>query len=151
MIFIADPYDKSGGSFLHYIKLTGIVPKQVLIVSIVIENYPYISEKKRYELKKLGGDIYNLTLHFGFVQRIDLPRTLMLGHKMKILPFSMEPNQLIYLVEIINAVITKKKYPNLFFWQKKLFVFLLRNSEMDYKFFGLPDNRTIAIGSYCKI
>ncbi|MCW5583767.1 MAG: KUP/HAK/KT family potassium transporter, partial [Gammaproteobacteria bacterium] len=41
-IFITDPYDKSGGALLHYLKLNRIKPEHILIVSITIENHPYI-------------------------------------------------------------------------------------------------------------
>ena len=150
-IFITDPNDSSGGSFLSYIKLNRILPKHVLIVSIVIENYPYITGKKCFELTKLTTGVYNLVLHYGFMQVINIPKILAVGEKMKVFPFSLDVNKATFLVEIINIVMTQKKYPRLFYWQKKLFVFLLRNSAMDIEFFKLPYNRTIAIGNYCEI
>jgi len=151
MIFITDPYDNSGGSFLNYIKLNRILPKQVLIVSIVIENYPYITDKKRFELTKLTTGVYNLILHYGFMQLINITKTLALGEKMKLFPFTLDVSKATFLVEIINIVMTQKKYPRLFYWQKRLFNFLLRNSALDIEFFRLPYNRTIAIGAYCEI
>jgi KUP system potassium uptake protein len=152
-IFITDPYDSSGGSFLNYIKLNRILPKQVLIVSIVIENYPYISGKKGFELTKLTKDkgIYTLVLHYGFMQSINIPKTLASAEKMKIFPFTLDVNKATFLVEIINIAMTKERYPRIFNWQKKLFGFLLRNSAQDIEFFRLPYSRTIAIGTYCEI
>lgn len=150
-VFITEPYDKSGGSFLHYLELNRIMPKQALIVSIAIENYPYISEKKRYELEELSEGIYNLRLHYGFMQPINIPQTLTLGEKMKVFPFSLEVNKSIYLIETINIAMTDKKPHRLFYWQKKLFAFLLQNSKFDIEFFKLPYNKTIAIGTYCNI
>jgi len=150
-IFITDSYDNSGGSFFNYIKLNRILPEQVLIVSIVIENYPYVPEKKCYELTELTKGIYTLILHYGFMQSTNIPRTLALGGKMKVFPFTLDVNKATFLVEIINISMTKKKYPRLFYWQKKLFGFLLRNSAFDIEFFRLPYNRTIAIGTYSEI
>lgn len=150
-IFIADPYDKSGGSFLHYLQLNRIMPCQVLIVTISIENYPYIYEKKRYELKKLRENIYTLTLHYGFMQMINIPRELSSAKKKGVFPFSIALKEATYFVEEINISLTKKKIPRLFYWQKKLFSFLLRNSEMDTNFYKLPNYRTVSIGTYCEI
>ena len=150
-IFISDPYDNSGGCFLNYIKLNRILPKHVLIVSIVIENYPYIPVKKRFELTQLTKGIYNLILHYGFMQSIDVPRALAAGEKMKIFPFTFNLNQVTFLVENVNIAMTKQKYPRIFFWQKKLFWFLLHNSAQDIEFFRLPYTRTIVIGTYCEI
>ncbi len=150
-IFITDPDDDSGGSFLNYIKLNRILPKEVLIVSIIIENYPYVPNKKCFELAKLTKGVYNLNLHYGFMQSINVPKTLALGEKMKVFPFKLEVNKATFLVEMINILMTKQKYPHLFYWQKKLFGFLLHNSALDIEFFRLPYNRTIAIGTYCEI
>jgi len=150
-VFITDPYDNSGGSFLNYIELNRILPKQVLIVSIVIENYPYVTEKKCFELTKLTKGVYNLILHYGFMQVINIPATLVLGEKMKVFPFRFDANAATFLVEMINIVMTKQRYPHLFYWQKRLFGFLLHNAALDVEFYRLPYNRTIAIGAYCEI
>jgi KUP system potassium uptake protein len=150
-VFVTDSYDKSGGSFLYYLKLNRIMPKQVLIVSIAIEDHPYIKEKERDELKKLCKEIYTLTLHYGFMQTINIPRALASAGKRKTLPFSLDPTKTIYFVEAINIAVKKKKYRHFYYWQKKLFYFLLRNAELDTSFFKLPNNKTISIGTYCEI
>ncbi len=150
-IFIADPNDNSGGGFLNYIKLNHILPKQALIISINIENYPYLDKQHRFELSEIIEGVHQLTLHYGFMQSLDIPRTLAYGIKMKIFPFLLDINKATFLVEVVNIIMTKKKYPRLFYWQKKLFGFLLRNSSRDVEFFRLPYNRTIAIGAYCEI
>jgi KUP system potassium uptake protein len=150
-IFIADPYDQSGGSFLHHLKQIQILPENILIVSAVVTKYPYVMPENRFELIKLSDRIYRLILHFGFMQTIDVPQTLKIGEKMNCLPFQLEMNQILYLVETIEINVTRKRYPGIFFWQKKMFRWLFRNSAVDYKFFRLPYNRTISLGTCCKI
>jgi len=150
-IFITDPYDNSGRSFLNYIELNHILPKQVLIVSVVIENYPYITQEQGFKLTELTTGVHNLVLHYGFMQSINIPQTLILYDKIKAFPFQLNLTTATYLVEIINIAMTKKKYPGLSFWQKSIFAFLLRNSAQDIEFFKLPYSRTIAIGTYCEI
>lgn len=150
-VFLTDPYDQSGGSFLHYLKLFRILPEQVLIVSIKIEDYPYLTEAKRYETNKLCSGIYRVILHFGFMQTIDVPKALMKCGKSKIFTIPFDVNRSSFLVERITVNVVKKKYRHFFYWQKKLFAYLLRNSALDIEFFHLPYNRTIMIGSYCNI
>ncbi len=150
-IFITDPYDKSGGTFLHYLMLNHIAPKHILIVSIVVENCPYVGEKNRYELEKLTDEIYGLKLHYGFMQGVHIPNALAYYAKTKCLPFAIDVNKASFLVERIGLLMTKKKYPHLFFWQKKLFGLLLRNSAFSIDFFHLPHDRTISIGNYCEM
>lgn len=150
-IFITDFYDKSGGSLLHYIKLNRILPEYVLIVSVVVENYPYISGRARYEVKKLEKNICRIILHYGFMDTIDLPDTLATAVQLKLIPFKLPLEQASYLIEIPSVVATRRTATLTFFWQEKLFEFLMRNSSLDIEFFKLPYNRTIAIGTYCEI
>lgn len=150
-IFITDSYDQSAGIFINYIKLNHILPQQALIVSIVIENHPFISGKKCFELTELTHGVYNLKLHYGFMQSTDIPRTLASGLKLNVFPFTFDLDKATFLVETINIFIKKRRGAHLFYWQKKLFGALLRNSELDIKFYCLPYSRTITIGTYCEI
>lgn len=150
-IFISDPYDKSGGALLHYFKLNRILPEHILIVSITIENHPYIFQTERHELTKLGKGIYRLTLHYGFMELIDIPEALSAANNKKIFPFKLDVGQATYLVEITQINATRRKKTLLFFWQEKLFAYLMRNAALDIEFFRLPYNRTVAIGTYCEI
>lgn len=148
MIFITDPYDESGGVFYNYVKLNHMMPKQALVISVIVEDFPYIAEKNRYELKQLMDGYYTLILHYGFMQLIHIPRTLEEGKKRKIFPFAIDVNKATFLVEVINISTTPKSHPTLFSWQKQLFSFFLRNSALEIDFLHLPPNQTISIGNY---
>lgn len=150
-IFISDPYDKSGGALLHYFKLNRIIPEHILIVSISIENHPYISQAERHEFTQLRKGVCRLVLHFGFMDLIDIPEALSIANRKKIFPFTLDVDQATFLVEIAQISPTRRKRTLLFFWQEKLFAFLMRNSALEIEFYHLPYNRTVAIGTYCEI
>lgn len=150
-IFITDPYDQSGGSFLHYLKLNRIIPRQVLIVSIKIENHPVVKLENRFEVRKVIDGIHSLVLHYGFMQLIDIPRALKAACKNHVLPYEIDVDNAAFHIEMINLAITKRKKSPLYFWQKRLFALLMRNALFEIDFFHLPYNRTIAIGTYCAI
>ncbi|RYW69663.1 hypothetical protein D7291_12225, partial [Legionella pneumophila] len=56
-----------------------------------------------------------------------------------------------FMVEIPNIMASKEKRSLSFYWQEKLFAFLMRNysANLNIEFYKLPYNRTIAIGTYC--
>lgn len=150
-IFITDVYDKSGGSFLHFLKLSHSVPENVLIVNYIVENIPYVHYKERYEVSCLDEKVCTLTLHYGFMETISIPRALEKASEKKRLPFKLNVNTATYMVEIPNIMASKSKRSLAFFWQEKLFAFLMRNysANLNIEFYNLPYNRTIAIGTYC--
>jgi KUP system potassium uptake protein len=150
-IVIADSYDKSGGALLHFFKLNHILPENILIVSIKIENHPFIKNDNRYEFTMLSKGISRLILHYGFMDTIDIPHALFLANNDHVFPFTLDVSNASYLVEIAQVSPTKRKRTLMFFWQEKLFAYLMRNAALDIEFFNLPYNRTVAIGTYCEI
>lgn len=151
MVFITDPYDNGGGGFLNYIKLNHLIPKKVLMVSVIIEDIPSVADINRFKIKKLTAGYYSLGIHYGFMQSPNVPNTLIKCNKMNLFPFTIDIIKTTFLVENINISPIKKGYPMLFQWQKKLFSALLRYSALDIDFFHLPQNQTISIGNYLTI
>ncbi len=150
-IFITDPCDHSGGSFLHYLKQIQILPENILIVSVIMTEYPHVASRDRFEIEKISEHIYRLRLYFGFMQTIDVPKALKHACKMDYLPFRLDVDHILYLVETIEINITHKKRHGMRMWQKKIFKALMRSSAVDFKFFRLPHTRTISLGTSCNI
>ncbi len=149
-IFITDVYDKSGGSFLHFLKLSRSVPEHVLILDYIVETIPHVPVEQRYEISTLAAKICKLTLHYGFMETINIPKALNQVNDRKLLPFSIDTNSAAYMVEIPNIMASKTKKSLTFYWQEKIFAFLMRNysANLNIEFYKLPYNRTIAIGTY---
>lgn len=152
-VFITDIYDKSGGSFLHFLELNHALPENVLIVNYTVENIPYVSSVDRYTLSCLDKNICQLTLHYGFMDFISIPQTLYVANDRKILPFTINIESVTYLIEVPNIVASPKQKTLWFYWQERLFSFLMRNysANLNIEFYQLPYNRTIALGTYCVI
>lgn len=152
-VFITDIYDKSGGSFLHFLKMNRALPENILILNYAVENIPYVSLGNRFKLSYLDEHICQLTLFYGFMDFISIPESLRLANNKNILPFSLNIDTTTYFIEVRNIVASRKKETLWFFWQEKLFAFLMRNysTNLNIEFYQLPYNKTIAIGTYCII
>lgn len=150
-IFITDIYDKSGGSFLHFLKLNRTLPEHILIVSYVVENIPYVPLTNRFEASCLDQNVCRLILHYGFMDSIDFPEAFVQMNQKVLFPFKIDVDAATYFVEIPNIVASKEKKTLLFYWQEKIFTFFTRNysANIDIEFYNLPYNRTMAIGAYC--
>ncbi|MBS0351228.1 MAG: KUP/HAK/KT family potassium transporter, partial [Proteobacteria bacterium] len=145
-VFITDPYDQSGGNFLNFLKEMEILPEIGLVVSVVVTDYPRVDKNDRYKLEKISLQIYSLEISLGFMQEMDIPQFLKSAKICGVLPFNLNLEQVLYLVENIEIKVSKKK-TGLLTWQKSLFKFLMHNAVTDFKFFKLPYRRTITIGS----
>lgn len=152
-IFITDIYDRSGGTFLHFLKLSHTVPENILIVNYVVSNKPHIHPYQRFEMTVLDEKVCLLTLHYGFMDNISIPLALTRANDRNLLPFVFDVENVTYLVEVPNVIASKAKRSLRFHFQEKLFAFLMRNysANLNIEFYKLPHNRTISIGAYCVI
>jgi KUP system potassium uptake protein len=149
-IFITDIYDKSGGSFLHFLKLSQLLPENILLLSYCVDNIPHVSSLERFETHCIRNNVCELTLHYGFMDIISIPQALYVANDRGLLPFSVDIETAMYFIEIPNVLASKQKKGLGFFWQDKLFSFLVRNysANLNIEFYQLPYNRTIAMGTY---
>ena len=149
-IFVTDIYDNSGGSFLHFLKLNRTLPEHILILNYSVGNIPYVSSIDRFQVRCLKRNICELTLHYGFMDTISIPQALYVANDRNLLPFPVDIDTATYFIEIPNVVASRKHHTMWFYWQEKLFSFLVRNysANLNIDFYQLPYNRTIAIGTY---
>lgn len=152
-ILITDVYDSSGGSFLRFLKLNHSLPENILIVDYHIDNIPYVLSENRYEYGGTEKNICQLTLHYGFMDFISIPKALRIANDKKLLPFTINFDSVMYLIEAPNIVASRRRKTLWFYWQERLFSFLMRNysANINIEFYQLPYNKTIAIGTYCVI
>ena len=149
-IFITDVYDRSGGAFLNFLKISRTLPEKMILVNHQVLNKPYVEPENRYHIKLLKSNICVLVLNYGFKDTISIPQALYVANERGLLPFTINLEKLIYLIEIPNVVASKTKQTLWFHWQEKLFAFLVRNysANLNIEFYQLPYSRTMAIGTY---
>lgn len=149
-IFITDIYDRSGGSFLHFLKLNRSLPENILIVNYTVESTPHVSADHKYSLSCIDKNICQLTIHYGFMDFVSIPNALRTINKKKLLPYSLNVDTATYFIEVPNIVASHKKKAPWRFWQENIFIFLARNysANLNINFYQLPYNRTMAIGAY---
>lgn len=149
-VFITDIYDKTGGAFLHFLKFNRTLPEKIILVNYSTENRPHVPSNQRFEVTILKENICELTLHYGFMDIASIPHALYTASDRGILPFSIDVERLMYLVEIPNVVASRQKKTFPLFWQDKIFAFLVRNysANMDIEYYQLPFNHTMAMGTY---
>jgi len=148
ILFITDPYDYKGESLLHHLRINRMIYETMIFLSIKVENKPFVLFEDRFEIIKKANGLYLLNIHYGFAENVNLPFALEAMLKNANLPFVLDRKNLIYFIEIVSLEVTNEKTKKLWYWQKLLFSFMLRNAVFDIHFYRLPFNKTVAIGNY---
>jgi KUP system potassium uptake protein len=124
----------------------------VVIVSILTERVPHVPETQRVTIDDLGyGDdgITHVTARFGFLDDVDVPRTLRRAAKRLEGHAQLDLRHATYFLSRITIVATDA--PGMAHWRKKLFMAIARNTSNPVAYFGLPDERTVVLGSHVEL
>ncbi len=145
-IFMCSASSGVPSALLHNIKHNKVLHERVVILTVLIENMPYVDEAKRYEVREIGLGFWRMTLHFGFLEDTDVPAALKRASLCGA-PFDMMKTSFFLSRQTLIA----SARPGMPVWREKLFAWMLRNATSAMEFFRLPTNRVVELGSQVEI
>ncbi|MGZ2411391.1 KUP system potassium uptake protein [Sphingomonas sp. F9_3S_D5_B_2] len=133
-------------ALLHNLKHNKVLHERVILLTVRIEDVPYVSDEKRVELKDYGSGFYRVKLRYGFMDEIDVPAALSqlkgCGPVCKMMDTSFF---------LARQTLLASSRPGMAIWRERLFAWMLRNAESAMEFFKLPTNRVVELGSQVEI
>ena len=133
-------------ALLHNLKHNKVLHERVVLLTVRIEDVPYVPEEKRLETKDYGAGFYRVVLRYGFMEEINVPAALAqlkdIGPQCKMMDTSFF---------LARQTLLPSSRPGMAIWREKLFAWMLRNAESAMEFFKLPTNRVVELGSQVEI
>src|SRR4051795_13172061 len=133
-------------ALLHNLKHNKVLHERVILLTVRIEDVPYVVSEKRLETKDYGSGFYRVVLRYGFMEEIDVPSALAqlkdIGDQCKMMDTSFF---------LARQTLLASSRPGMAIWREKLFAWILRNAESAMEFFKLPTNRVVELGSQVEI
>jgi KUP system potassium uptake protein len=134
-------------ALLHNLKHNKVLHDRVILLTVRIEDVPYVTQDKKSETYDYGQGFYRLILRYGFMEEINVPAALSraedCGPPCKMMDTSF------FLAR--QTLIASARTPGMAVWREKLFAWMLRNAESAMEFFKLPTNRVVELGSQVEI
>ena len=146
-VFMTSQADGVPHALLHNLKHNKVLHERSIFLKVAIEDVPFVEEGKRFEVDDLGQGFFRITLHFGFMQEMNVPEALA-GIRCCGLPFKMMDTSFFLSRQTPLAT---KDIRGMALWREKLFAWMMRNAESPMEFFSLPANRVVEMGSQVKI
>jgi KUP system potassium uptake protein len=133
-------------ALLHNLKHNKVLHERVILLTVKIEDVPYLDQSKRLFLEDLGQGFWRLVVRYGFMDDPDVPaalaRTTECGPSFKMMETSFF---------LARQTLIASPRPGMALWREKLFAWMLRNAESAMEFFRLPTNRVVELGSQVEI
>jgi KUP system potassium uptake protein len=129
-------------SLRHHFEHNQVLHRQVILLSILTADMPFVPLKEAVEVHPLGEGFYEVIAHTGFMQSPKVEKIFRLARLQTGLEVE-ESRTTYFLGRDILLVDGPEKMMR---WRKLLFSFLARNSLSATAYFGIPPNRVIEIG-----
>ena len=144
--FMSSTPNGGPSALLHNIKHNKVLHQRVVILTVAIQDVPYVDPADRYHVKDMTNGFYRLTLKYGFLEETDVPAALK-GYSLCGEPFEMMKTSFF----LSRQTLLPSAKPGMAIWREKLFAWMLRNAASAMEFFRLPTNRVVELGSQVEI
>ena len=133
-------------ALLHNLKHNKVLHERVILLTVRIEDVPYVSEEKRLETQGLRLRLLPrrpaLRLHGGNRRPRRAAKLKEIGTQCRMMDTSFF---------LARQTLLASSRPGMAIWREKLFAWMLRNAESAMEFFKLPTNRVVELGSQVEI
>ncbi len=133
-------------ALLHNLKHNKVLHERIILLTVEIQDVPFVSEQHRVQREDLGQGFQRLILRYGFMQEPNVPAGLAEAEDCGPEFRMMDTSFFLARQTLISA-----KAPGMQLWREKLFFWMLRNAESPMEFFRLPSNRVVELGSQVEI
>ncbi len=133
-------------AFLHNLKHNHVVHERVILMKVDVQDYPRVPDEKRIDVEKLGKGFHQVTVRYGFMERPDVPRALELCRTFGLSFDLMQTTFFLGRETLIPASRSELRR-----WQAALFIGLQAAALSATRFFRIPANRVVEMGTQVEI
>ena len=142
-------YSDPGGTppaLVQNLRHNRVIHEQVVLLSLTTEEIPHVPRNERMHLTDLGNGFHRMILHYGFMETPNVPRDIGLAAEHGL---ALDMATVSYFLG--NERIIASDKPGMALWREKLFVVMSRNAASAARFFGLPADRIVELGTQVEI
>lgn len=147
-VFMAEGAGIVPPALLHNLKHNKVLHEQNLFLHVKVADIPYVQADSRFEFKTLSSSSWEAAINYGFKEEPDVPTALEIIGKQHP-EINLEPMRTSYFLSRETLVVIKKLS-----WlsiRNRLFSLMMRNATRSTRFFKIPPNRVVEMGTQIEI
>ena len=145
-VFLTATTEGVPAALLHNLKHNQTVHERTVLTTVTTAETPYVPDSERITLTDLGSGFYRLIIRYGFMQSPDVPAALA-ACKAHGLDFELMRTSFF----LSRETIVPSLYPGMARWRELLFAFMALNATSATKFFNIPTERVVELGTQLEI
>lgn len=134
-------------ALLHNLKHNKVLHQQVVVLTVRTEEVPYLANPKdRVALDQLDEGFWRVQIHFGFMEKPDVPAALKSANEKRV---RFDPMRTTYFIGRETILATRKL--GLSSWRGSIFAWMTRNAGDVTSYFCLPPNGVVELGARVEV
>ena len=128
-------------ALLNNLKHNKVLHQSTVIMTLITEPVPRVAPDRRREVVKLSDSLFRVYLHYGFAEKPNITKTLKTSSR----EFDIDPVDTMFFLS--RETLIAKPSRRMAFWRIRLFITMARNAGSAAKYFNLPANRLVELGT----
>ncbi len=145
-VFMSARNDVVPGALLHNLKHNKVLHERVILCNVMVEDSPLVRDDKRLEVEKMGKGFFGVRVHHGFFETPDVPRALANARAFGI---AIDVDTVTFFIG--HETLVPAEHPVLGRWRTWLYMQLASNALSPARFYHLPPNRVVELGTQVTI
>jgi KUP system potassium uptake protein len=145
-VFLTSDPTAAPVALLHNLKHNKVLHERNIVLTVRTAQTPRVPDDERLSIARLDAAFAVATASFGFMERPNVPRALMLAARHGV-RFDLTTTSF-FVGRRLVAPASHSRLPR---WRRRLYAFLLRNSEDPTEYFGVPPGRVVELGAQVTI
>ena len=145
-VFLTPACEGTPSSMLHNLKHNRVLHERNILLSVVVEDKPYVTKGNRFLIKEMGANFFWVRVFYGFMESPDIPYALELCAAQGL---SIDMMSTSFFIS--RALIVSGPNPGMVKWRERLFITLSRNAMHAADFYKIPVNRVVEMGTKIEI
>jgi KUP system potassium uptake protein len=134
-------------ALLHNLKHNKVLHEQVVLLTVRTEEVPFLPDARdRVSLEKMEEGFWRVQVHFGFMEKPDVPSAL---ENVREPGLRFNPMRTTYFIGRETILATRKL--GLSAWRGSLFAWMTRNAGDVTSYFCLPPNGVVELGARVEV
>ncbi|RJE70162.1 potassium transporter Kup [Acinetobacter sp. JS678] len=134
-------------AMLHNIKHNKVLHQRNILVTVVIEDVPFVVPEERISTETLAEHFFRIKIFYGFKDEMNVPKALMQAYEQLGLEYDLMHISFFISRDRIVHSVGDGMSP----WREKLFISMQRNTSPVSDFYQIPTNRVVELGSQIEI
>ena len=145
-VFLTGDPNSAPTALLHSLKHYKVLHEDNVVLTVVIENTPYVKTADRVIIEPLGKSFSRVRIRFGFMESPNVPRALGIARKQG-WSFDIMSTSFFLSRRSVRPDARSGMPP----WQDRIFILLARNADDASSYFHLPTDRVVEIGTQVSV